>query len=131
MCRLAYTTITVLVFTAVPGYADTAMECGVEASSQVEIAGCVEAQRDVVNRVLEETLGFARDAATELDTVTKRESAVPALERSQNAWVAYRDAHCGYDAALYGGGSGAGITEAACHVELTRLRIADLMASLP
>ena len=114
-----------------PLAADTAMECGVQVSSQVDVASCVSAQVDIVNLALDEALGFARDAATELDVVTERAVAQPALEAAQTAWLTYRDAQCGYAAALFGGGSGAGIAEGACHVVLTRARIAELMASLP
>lgn len=114
-----------------PLAADPAMECGVQVSSQVEVSDCVSAQVNIVNLALDQALGFAQDAATELDTVTERDVAVPALERAQSAWLAYRDAQCGYAAALLGGGSGAGIAEGACHVAVTRARIAELMVSLP
>ena len=114
-----------------PVTADTAMECGVQVSSQVEVASCVSAQVNIVDLALDQALGFARDAAIELDNVTGREVARPALETAQSAWVAYRDAQCSYSAALFGGGSGAGIAEGACHVALTRARIAKLMESLP
>ncbi|MFQ6548117.1 lysozyme inhibitor LprI family protein [Aestuariibius sp. 2305UL40-4] len=114
-----------------PAPADTAMECGVQVSSQVEVASCVEAQIRVLDQTLDEALGFARDAAAELDAVTEREVAVPALEEAQVAWVAYRDARCAYRAALFGGGSGAEIAEGSCRVAATRQRIDELMASLP
>ncbi|WP_421710362.1 lysozyme inhibitor LprI family protein [Algihabitans sp.] len=114
-----------------PSAADTALECGVQVSSQVEIASCVSAQVNIVGLALDQALGFARDAAVELDGVTGRDVALPALEKSQGAWVAYRDAQCRYRATLFGGGSGSGIAEGACHVALTRARIAELMASLP
>ncbi len=116
---------------AAPASADAALECGVQVSSQVEIASCVTAQMDVANDALEEALGFARDAAAELDDVTGRAEAVPALDAAQTAWSTYRDAQCSYSAALFGGGSGAGIAEGACHIAVTRARIADLFGSLP
>ena len=127
-----YTIIPIFVLAfIVPAAADTSMECGVQVSSQVEVASCVQAQARVVDLVLDQTLGFARDAAAELDDVTGREVALPALEEAQAAWAAYRDAQCRYSATLFGGGSGAGIAEGACHVAITRERIAQLMASLP
>ncbi|WP_371224577.1 lysozyme inhibitor LprI family protein [Roseovarius sp. 2305UL8-3] len=113
-----------------PAGADAALECGVQVSSQVEIGSCVSAQVGIANQALAEALGFAQDAATELDEVTGREVAVPALVDAQSAWLTYRDAQCSYSAALLGGGSGAGITEGACHVALTRARIAELLGSL-
>ncbi|MEO1468277.1 MAG: lysozyme inhibitor LprI family protein [Pseudomonadota bacterium] len=110
--------------------ADPAMECGVEATSQVEIAACVRAEVVVVDQALEQALGFARDAAAEVDTATGRTVAVPALEAAQAAWAAYRDAECGYVAALSGGGSGSGIAETSCRIETGRARTAALMGSL-
>ena len=111
--------------------ADPAMECGVQVSSQVEIASCVSAQVRIIDLALDQALGFAQEAAAELDGVTEREVAGPALEAAQGSWLAYREAQCSYSAALFGGGSGAGIAEGACHVTLTRARIAELMESLP
>ena len=114
-----------------PVAADPAMECGVQVSSQVEIASCVSAQVRIIDLALDQALGFAQEAAAELDGVTEREVAGPALEAAQGSWLAYREAQCSYSAALFGGGSGAGIAEGACHVALTRARIAELMESLP
>ena len=113
------------------GRADPTMECSLDAGSQVEIGTCVNAQLERVDAAMEQALQFARDAAAELDGVTEREAAGPALDAAQTAWERYRDGECAYQATLFGGGSGAGISEAACRVTLTRARIADLMGSLP
>ena len=131
MSRTALIASILAILPFAPLAADTALECGVQVSSQVEIASCVSAQVNIVDLALDQALGFARDAAVELDGVTGRDVALPALENSQGAWVAYRDAHCRYRAALFAGGSGTGIAEGTCHVALTRARIAQLMASLP
>ncbi len=131
MIRTAFVSSLLLISSLSPISADTAMECGVQVSSQVEIASCVDAQVRILNQALDEAIGFAQDAASELDRVNERDVALPALEAAQTAWVAYRDTQCSYSAALFGGGSGAGIAEGACHVELTRSRIAELMDSLP
>jgi len=120
-----------IVLSLTPVAADPAMECDVQVSSRVEISSCVSAQVRIIDLALDEALGFAQDAAAELDGVTERELAEPALDAAQGAWLAYREAQCSYSAALFGGGSGAGIAEGACHVELTRARIAELMESLP
>ncbi len=119
------------VVSATPAAADAALECGVQVSSQVKIASCVAAQVDIANQALDETVGFAQEAAAELDGVTERDDAVPALAVAQTAWETYRDAQCSYSSSLFGGGSGAGIAEGACHVALTRARIAELLALLP
>ena len=71
--------------------------------------------------------GFAMAAARELDEITGRDAAVPALEASQAAWSAYRDAHCDYVGATFGGGSGTGIGIDACRVEVGRARVDTLL----
>ena len=76
-------------------------------------------------------LGFVRSSAEELDQITGRTVAVPALEASQASWEAYRDAECAYAGALFGGGSGTGIEITSCRIELTRARTNALFERLP
>lgn len=105
--------------------ADPASECG--GSSQVEIGACVSDTLARVDATVELYLGFAMAAAQELDEVTGRKVAAPALTVSQDAWAAYRDAHCEYVGATFGGGSGTGIGINSCRIELGRDRARDLM----
>ncbi|WP_111428398.1 lysozyme inhibitor LprI family protein [Rhodobacteraceae bacterium DSL-40] len=111
--------------------ADAALECSRGLGSQVEIADCVAAAEATVDETVNAALGFAKEAAQELDGVTGRPVSVPALEASQVAWAAYRDAQCDYIGATYGGGSGSGIAIRSCRVALGRARVAELMASIP
>ncbi len=106
--------------------ADPAMECG-DAGSQVEIAECVSKAEAAVNDAVELSLSFAMSSAAELDEVTQRDVAVPALEKAQAAWSAYRDGHCEYVGTTFGGGSGTHITITSCRVELGRARVRELM----
>ena len=54
----------------------------------------------------------------------------PALRDMQRAWIAWRDARCGYDAAQWGGGTGAGPASAACLMETTAQQAIDLQTRL-
>ncbi len=72
-------------------------------------------------------LGFVTASAQELDTVTGRKVAVPALEAGQAAWVAYRDLHCEFVGATFGGGSGTGAAIRGCRIELGRARADALL----
>ncbi len=110
-----------------PGGADPAMECGLDRGSQVEVAECLAGTEEIVDRSVELALGFAMNAARELDVVTGRAVAVPALEAGQAAWEAWRQAHCDFVGATYGGGSGTGIAVRSCRVELGRARVSALM----
>ena len=105
--------------------ADPATECG--GSSQVEIGACVAETLQRVDRTIEIYLGFAMRSAEELDEITGRSVAVAALEAGQEAWVAYRIAHCDYVGATFGGGSGTGIGIDSCKIELGRDRAKELM----
>lgn len=124
MMRIAVLTTLVFAFLAMPAFADPATEC--EGSSQVEIGTCVAETLRKADASLEVFLGFAAASAEELDAVTGREVAAPALEASQAAWQAYRDAHCEYVGASFGGGSGTGIGIDSCKIELAREREKEL-----
>jgi uncharacterized protein YecT (DUF1311 family) len=118
---------TLFLLTCLPSIvlADPATECG--GGSQIEIGSCVADTLQRVDATVDIYLGFAVRSAAELDEVTGRTTAVPALEAAQAAWSTYRDEHCGYVGATFGGGSGTGIGINSCRVELGRSRAADLM----
>jgi uncharacterized protein YecT (DUF1311 family) len=80
-----------------------------------------------VNGALEESYSFAIAAAKELDDVTGRVAALPALEAAQNAWAAFRDAQCEAVGASFGGGSGTGIAITSCRIDLGRARVEELL----
>ena len=118
-------TLMILSSLSLPALADPATECG--GSSQVEIGACVADTLQRVDATVDIYLGFAMSAAEELDDVTDRSVAVEALETSQEAWTAYRNAHCDYVGATFGGGSGTGIGINSCRIELGRDRAEELM----
>lgn len=113
---------------AAPAWADPALEC--PGGSQVEIGDCLARTEGRVDQALAIALGFARQAAEELDQTTQRAMAVPALDRAQAAWLAYRDAQCDYVGATFGGGSGTGQAIRACRIERGRERVDQLMRRL-
>ena len=107
--------------------ADPSLECSIGRGSQVEIADCVAKAEATVDGAVELALSFARKAAEELDGATGRVVAVPALESGQMAWSTYRDQHCEFVGATFGGGSGTGIAIRSCRVDLDRARVEELM----
>lgn len=113
--------------TGSPSQADPNLECSLGSGSQVEIADCVADAEAIVAKAVEAALGFAMNAAAELDGVTGRVVAVPALRAGQAAWAVYRDAHCDFAGTTFGGGSGTGIAIRSCRVELGRARVAELL----
>jgi uncharacterized protein YecT (DUF1311 family) len=122
----------VSLFLLAPGLAsaDASLECNEGASSQVEIADCMAQTEARVDAAVATALSFASASATDLDEVTEREVALPALEAAQAAWVAYRDAQCEFVGATFGGGSGTGIAIRGCRIELGRARVTELLANV-
>ncbi len=110
--------------------ADPSLECSVSASSQVEIGDCLSQVAEAADSALATMLDFAQNSAAELDSITERDMAAPALATAQAAWESYRDAQCEYAGALFGGGSGTGIEIQSCRIELTRARIKALETAL-
>jgi uncharacterized protein YecT (DUF1311 family) len=118
--------LTALCLCPVGAGADPTLECS-GLGSQVEIGNCVGEAEARVNAALDIAYGAAMQAAVELDEITGRDVAVPALEAGQAAWAAYRNAQCDYVGATFGGGSGTGIAISACRVSLGRARMDDLL----
>ena len=112
---------------AAEAQADPVMECYNRFGSQVEVGDCLADIEKNVDATMGVALGFAMASAKELDEVTEREVALPALEAGQAAWSAYRDQHCEYVGSTFGGGSGTGIAMRGCRIELARARTDVLM----
>ncbi len=121
---IAVTASTVL---AIPCFADPSLECSTQASSQVEIGNCMTKADEGTQAALALALSFARQSAESLDEVTGRPEAAKALDTAQDAWTAYRDAHCEFVGKTFGGGSGTGIAILGCRISLTRERTDVLM----
>jgi len=127
--KLCFGTIAMLlVFSMAPGaQADPVLECGSQTDNQVELGLCLAEVEKTVDTAMDLALGFAMAAAKDLDDITERDVAVPALKTGQAAWSAYRDRHCEYVGATYGGGSGTGKAIRGCRIELARTRTDILM----
>ncbi|WP_170417379.1 lysozyme inhibitor LprI family protein [Ruegeria atlantica] len=121
---MRYVLIAVLFSSA--ALADPSLECS-DAGTQVEIGSCVGEMEKRVSMALDASYGFAMQSAVELDEVTGRVVAQPALEAAQEAWRRYRDAQCEAVGASFGGGSGTGIAIASCRVDMGRARVDELL----
>jgi uncharacterized protein YecT (DUF1311 family) len=126
--KILFPALSILLLAPGLAAADPSLECNEGASSQVEIADCMAATEARVDAAVATALSFASASATDLDEVTGREVALPALEAAQAAWAAYRDAQCEFVGATFGGGSGTGIAIRGCRIELGRARVTELLA---
>lgn len=128
MLRLSPRLTALLIAAPMSAMADPSLECSIDNGSQVEIGACVAKAEAAVGKSIDIALGFAMTSARDLDQITGRDVAAPALEAGQAAWSAYRDAHCDFVGSTYGGGSGTGIAIRSCRVTLGRARVTELMA---
>ena len=126
----ALTAASGLLLVAAVAHADPSLECSVSSGSQVETSNCLVTVAEAADAALEVMLDIAQKSAAELDSITERDVAVPALAAAQDAWAAYRDAQCDYAGSLFGGGSGTGIEIQSCRIALTRARTAELESAL-
>lgn len=124
------TLLAVVILWPLASSADPSLECSLKSSTQVETGKCLAAVQETTDEALHVVFGFAENAAQELDDITGRAVARPALQASQSAWESWRDAECAYAGALFGGGSGTGIAIQSCRISLTRDRIEILYARL-
>lgn len=62
---------------------------------------------------------YARLAAQDAQVPSHAPKEAGALCEMQRAWIGFRDAKCGYEAAQWGGGTGAGPASVTCHLHET------------
>jgi uncharacterized protein YecT (DUF1311 family) len=90
------------------------------ALTQQEMNLCAAEEYRAADKVLNDewrlTIGWAREVGLEED-----------LRAAQRAWIAYRDAACAVEAAVWEGGSMAPLIHATCLTRLTRARTDDLV----
>jgi uncharacterized protein YecT (DUF1311 family) len=70
--------------------------------------------------------GDAGKRARDIDNVTGRVPAAPALAKSMRAFADYRKAQCDFVRAMYSSASGAEQAQLGCVVDLTRRRVREL-----
>lgn len=119
---------TSLLAPARPAHASPVGECQVVATSQVEVTECLRIALAAADQVMSAALDRLLRRADELDQVTGRPTARPAVEAAQVEWQAFREANCAVPAALAGGASGSGQFELGCFITMARARAADLDA---
>jgi uncharacterized protein YecT (DUF1311 family) len=107
-------------------FADPVAECQVITTNQVETGQCLTDTLVTADAVMATALENTQAAADELDHVTGRVVARPALDRAQTAWAAFRALNCEVPAAMAGGASGSGHFTLGCQIEMARARTHEL-----
>jgi uncharacterized protein YecT (DUF1311 family) len=113
-------------FSATPVLADPVGECQAATTNQVETSQCLTDTLGAAEQVMGSALERAQEKADELDQVTGRVVARPALDKAQAEWETFRTTNCDVPAAFAAGGSGSGQFVAGCAIQMTRARTEEL-----
>lgn len=102
------------------GAASNQCQTGPGGSSTMGIGQCLSAEAEVWDRLL-------NDEWKQLRAVFKDDqTAADSLLAAQRAWIAWRDAECGFQYDRYGGGSMRSVAATGCRMELTARRAFEL-----
>ena len=115
-------------FAASPVQADPVGECQTATTSQVDTNQCLQNTQAAAQHVLDLALQRAQQKADSVDQVTGCTEARPALDQSQADWETLVKSNCAVRGAFAAGASGSGQFVAACAIQMTRLRAAELDA---
>ena len=117
-----------LLVSAPTALANPVGECQAAMSTQVAVNQCLQNTLAAAQHVLDIALTNAQEKADELDAVTGRTEARPALDQAQTDWQTFRDSNCAVRGAFAGGASGSGQFIAGCAITMTRARADELDA---
>lgn len=100
------------------------MEATAGGSTTVGMSGCLDRERTYwdqrLNAAYETIQAKAKALDSEMaDLGSAAPETAPALRDMQRAWIAYRDATCGFEYSQWGGGTGGGPAGVSCALRLT------------
>jgi len=97
----------------------------------IGMSGCTDRERahwdGWLNTVYQQL--YATLAAQDAQAPSYAPKQAEALRAMQRAWIGYRDARCGYEAAQWGGGTGAGPVTVSCLLHETARQMLYLQSS--
>lgn len=99
--------------------------------STIDTSSCLSAEAQVWDVLLNEVYGQVRpELASRDETYGYSIPTAEALLEAQRAWIAFRDAECGLQYAMYQDGTIRSIVGASCHMQMTARRVFELRALL-
>ncbi len=105
-------------------------ECYTKASTTDAIRQCLKQELQETRQEYREALEKLTQYAAELDRVTGRNEAVPALEKANTAFDRYVSEQCRFDEAMMGSGTGAGSANLSCQINLLHIRMGSFESHL-
>ena len=106
-------------------------ECYKTAATTIALRECLKQELQETRTEYRDVLTRLTQHAAELDRITGRNEAVPALERANTAFDRYVAEQCRFDQALFSSGTGAGAANLSCQINLLHARIGAIESQLP
>jgi uncharacterized protein YecT (DUF1311 family) len=103
-------------------------DCYARHATRIEVGECLKKWRRAAEAELREAYDKAGAAAREAGRARDSGAPLGALQRSQKAWIAYRDAQCRLAYEMMMPGTGAGDAASDCTIRLTEERTRALRA---
>ncbi|MEN9657729.1 MAG: hypothetical protein RL571_1194 [Pseudomonadota bacterium] len=116
----AITTLSVQAETSPPAQ----VEC--QASNQIALKDCLAKLAPQAEQDRKNAESAARVMMKNLDRITGHPAALPAFNQASKAYQSYQHAQCAWVGKSFAGGSGAGVAERACRIDLDRARADEL-----
>ncbi len=101
-------------------------ECYASSPNRVAVGQCLDRKLDEASAEMGSVVSAVREQMIKLDAATGRPLATGAFDRSQQAFVDYREDNCVWLAAQVGAGTGSGDVERDCRIRMTRARTEEL-----
>lgn len=119
-----------VLFPVVASAAESVDECYKSAQTTAAVRECLKQELQETRIEYRSVMEKLTSQAGELDRVTGRSVALPALEKANTSFDRYVSDQCAFDEALFGGGTGAGAANLSCQINLLRIRMGGLEAHL-
>lgn len=123
LCSLSILSVTPLMSSAA-----SVDECYKSAQTTAAVRECLKQELQETREEYRAMIEKLTNQAGELDRVTGRSVALPALEKANISFDRYVSDQCVFDEAMSGSGTGAGAANLSCQINLLRIRMGSLEA---
>lgn len=109
---------------------DSIEQCYKSATTTSAVRECLKKELQQSRDEYREAMEKLTQQAGELDRVTGRNEALPALEKANTAFDRYVSEQCRFEEKMMGGGTGAGAANLACQINLLHVRMGAIESHL-
>lgn len=109
---------------------DSIEQCYKSATTTSAVRECLKKELQQSRDEYREAMEKLTQQAGELDRVTGRNEALPALEKANTAFDRYVSEQCRFEETMMGGGTGAGAANLACQINLLHVRMGAIESHL-